>query len=128
MYNEAKDNFYFSQCFRRTTFYPVPIHSGRICVGTGNQGSSRKVSAILRSSFCIHVQRGEARSPFPGRDSSTCDTAFLKPGVLYYADECNGKPAHPLAGIFFITKKKQIVLVDVTGGVTGRCWRRGKVC
>ena len=37
---------------------------------------------------------------FPGRDSSTCDTAFLKPGVLYYADERNGKPAHPLAGIF----------------------------
>jgi hypothetical protein len=41
---------------------------------------------------------------FPGGDSGTCDTVFLKPGVLYYADERIGKPIHRLADIFFITK------------------------
>jgi len=53
---------------------------------------------------------------FPGGNSSLCDTSFLKKGILYYADERNGKPAHPLADIFFITEDKQLVLVGVTGG------------
>ena len=63
---------------------------------------------------------------FPGDDSSICDTAFLRQDVLYYADERNGKPTHPLADIFFITRKQQLVLVDVAGGDDNKVMQKRK--
>jgi hypothetical protein len=45
----------------------------------------------------------------------------LRQNILYFAEEREGKPAHPLADSFFITKQQQqqqqqLVLVDVAGG------------
>ena len=66
--------------------------------------------------FTIQCNKLEPARLFPGDNSSICDTAFLRQDVLYYADERNSKPTHPLADIFFITKDQQLVLVDVAGG------------
>jgi len=68
------------------------------------------------SYFTIKCKKLLSARLFPGGNSSLCDSSFLKKDILYYADERNGKPTHPLAYIFFITKDKQLVLVDVTGG------------
>ena len=74
------------------------------------------VLKIYKSLFTIKCNNLEPARLFPGDNSSICDTAFLRQDVLYYADERNGKPTHPLADIFFITKDQQLVLVDVAGG------------
>jgi hypothetical protein len=61
--------------------------------------------------FTIQCSQLAPARLFPGDDSSICDTSFLRQDVLYYADERNGKPIHPLADIFFITDEQQLVLV-----------------
>ncbi len=71
---------------------------------------------FYENEFTIQCSQLEPARLFPGDDSSICDTSFLRQDVLYYADERNGKPTHPLADIFFITDEQQLVLVDVAGG------------
>lgn len=66
--------------------------------------------------FNINCNELQPARLFSAVDSSICNTASLKQGVLYYADQRNGKATHPLADIFFITKEQELVLVDVTGG------------
>lgn len=78
------------------------------------------------SCFAIECKELACARLFPGGDSSICDTAFLQQGVLYYADERNGKPTHPLADIFFITKEQQLVLVDVTAGDDKRALQKSE--
>ena len=55
---------------------------------------------------------------FPQTDSSEYDKSFpaVKHDVMYYIKERNGHHTHPLADMFFCTKKDELVLVDVTGG------------
>eukprot|EP01036_Dinobryon_divergens_P002283 gene2283-3011_t len=77
------------------------------------------IKGVLTFHGCVFTITCNELKParlFPGDDSSICDTAFLRQGVLYYCDERNGKPTHPLADIFFVTKEQQLVLVDVAGG------------
>ena len=76
--------------------------------------------------FTIKCNELEPARLFPGDDSSICVTAFLRQGVLYYADERNGKPTHPLADIFFVTKEQQLVLVDVAGGDDSKVMQKRK--
>ena len=76
--------------------------------------------------FTIQCSQLAPARLFPGDDSSICDTAFLRQDVLYYADERNGKPTHPLADIFFITRKQQLVLVDVAGGDDNKVMQKRK--
>ena len=63
---------------------------------------------------------------FPGEDSGTINTNFLRENILYYAEERDGKPTHPLADIFFITKQQQLVLVDVAGGDVRKVLQKSK--
>jgi hypothetical protein len=78
------------------------------------------------SCFDIECKELVCARLFPGGDSSVCDTAFLQQGVLYYADERNGKPTHPLADIFFITREQELVLVGVTAGDDKRALQKSK--
>ena len=51
-------------------------------------------------------------------DNTEYDRTFtdIKPDILYYAQEGFGYSTHPLTDIFFVTARKELVLVDVTGG------------
>ena len=40
----------------------------------------------------------------------------MEENAIYYVEEGKGKETHPLCDIFFKTKKKELVLIDVTGG------------
>lgn len=72
---------------------------------------------FYKSCFTIKCDELVRARLFPGDDSSgTINTNFLRENILYFAEERNGRPTHPLADIFFITKQKQLVLVDVAGG------------
>jgi hypothetical protein len=56
---------------------------------------------------------------FSGTDSSLYNLDFLKHGIIYYSDEkVHGRPTHPLADLFFITKDNELVLVDIYGGMS----------
>jgi hypothetical protein len=50
----------------------------------------------------------------------------LTQDVLYYADERNGKPTHPLADIFLITKQQLLVPVDVAGADDRKVMQKSK--
>jgi len=76
--------------------------------------------------FTIKCNELQPARLFPGDNSSICDTAFLRQGVLYYCDERNGKPTHPLADIFFVTEEQQLVLVDVAGGDDNKVMQKRK--
>ena len=76
--------------------------------------------------FSIKCTSLESARLFPGDDSSICVTEFLRQDVFYCADERNGKATHPLADIFFITKKKELVLVDITGGDSSTVLKKRK--
>jgi hypothetical protein len=52
---------------------------------------------------------------FPDTDKNKYDCNFLENNILYYAiKSINGTAAHPLADLFFRTKK-EIVLIDIGG-------------
>jgi len=54
---------------------------------------------------------------FLGSDSSNYDLSFLKPNIMYYADErVGGRTAHPIADLFFITRDDKLVLIGIYGG------------
>ena len=54
---------------------------------------------------------------FPKDNSSIYDLSFLEYDTIYYANEkINGLASHPLADLFFISNKNELVLVDITGG------------
>lgn len=81
---------------------------------------SAAINRTLMFSSDVQVQftcrRLTAGRLFAGIDHSVYDTGLLEPGTMYYVDERNGKPTHPLADIFFRSDDNQIVLIDITGG------------
>lgn len=44
------------------------------------------------------------------------DVHFMEHNTLYYVEEGQGVPTHPLCDLFFCTKRGELVLIDVTGG------------
>lgn len=56
---------------------------------------------------------------FPGGERSNYETNAVKSDVVYYAQEREGLPTHPVSDIFFRTRKGELVQVDITGGSDG---------
>ena len=53
---------------------------------------------------------------FPTSLTDNPQTTHLRTHCFYYADEKKGsKQSHPLADLFFVTKDKELVLIDITG-------------
>ena len=71
---------------------------------------------FLYTAFEINCRELLRARLFPGDNSGVYDTSFLRPDILYYVDERDGKPTHPLADVFFITENKKLVLINITGG------------
>jgi hypothetical protein len=54
---------------------------------------------------------------FQGTNSSDYDVSFLQKSKIYYAHEkLESIPPHPLADLFFLSDKNELVLVDISGG------------
>ena len=70
----------------------------------------------VNCSFSIECADVKPARLFPDTDSSIYNCSGLTTDVLYFADEGKGKTSHPLADLFFVTNKKELVLIDVTGG------------
>ena len=47
------------------------------------------------------------------------DVNWMEHNTLYYVEEEQGGPTHPLCDLFFCTKRRELVLIDVTGGNDG---------
>jgi hypothetical protein len=54
---------------------------------------------------------------FQGTNSSDYDVSFLQKSKIYFAREkIDSIPSHPLADLFFLSDKNELVLVDISGG------------
>ena len=115
MYNEGQIIF-ASMLTKDDYFSSTPLEAAYIWTLATRSAIVGALNFYEFELFTIQCNELEPARLFPGDDNSICDTSFLRQGVLYYADQRNGKPIHPLADIFFITKKQQLVLVDVAGG------------
>jgi hypothetical protein len=74
----------------------------------------------LGSSFKIDCKQLLPGRLFPKDRDDDYDVSKLLPKTIYYADERNGQPPHPLCDMFFVTKpydnKRELVLVDIIEG------------
>lgn len=63
---------------------------------------------------------------FPQDRSDDYDKNFaaVNCDTMYFVQERDGMPTHPLADMFFCTAKKELVLVDITGGNDKRVWEK----
>ena len=114
VYNEGRNKF-VSILSNSDYLSNTPLEAAYVWV-LATKAAKEKFLQFYERQFTFMCNELKTARLFPGGSSSICETAFLKQGVLYCADERNGQPIHPLADIFFITKKMQLVLVDVTGG------------
>jgi hypothetical protein len=69
---------------------------------------------------CKHLKPGRL---FPKDKAGVYNVSKLLPDTIYYVDEREGKPTHPLCDMFFITEpignQRELVLIDITGGGAG---------
>ena len=60
--------------------------------------------------YKIRCEQLLARRLFPEMDNKVYDLSFLKPNIIYYADEKNdGKLLHPSADLFFLSDNNELV-------------------
>ena len=68
--------------------------------------------------FLIFPKKLQAGRIFPSNVMENPQTEGLRPEVFYYVDKNrDGKRAHPLADLFFVTSENQLVLIDITDTV-----------
>lgn len=62
---------------------------------------------------CHQIKAGRI---FPGSIDCEYDISHIERNTLYYVQEREGFPTHPLADLFFISEDNELVLVDIAGG------------
>ena len=95
----------FEQSFQSFEIKCKHIKPGRLFPSC-EDSSTYHIKFVIDSEPCV-IKSGQH---FPQDDSS------LETDVMYFTDEREGNPKHPLADIFLFTKDWELVLVDVTDG------------
>jgi hypothetical protein len=76
-----------------------------------------------QSIFTFHCKHLKPGRLFPKDKAGVYNVSKLLPNTIYYVDDREGKPTHPLCDMFFITElddsSRELVLIDITGGGAG---------
>ena len=94
----------------------TPLEAAYIWV-LATKSALKNTLRFLETSFEIKCDLVKTGRLFPGEDSGVIDTSSLRKNVIYHAlERVDGMSTHPLADMFFISDRSQLVLVDIAGG------------